>query len=565
MPRRSTRALPRMARVVGRLAGVGALLAALSCHPEDRPKAPPTSGADTPRRMPPRLLVLVVVDQMPARIVERDRARWRDGLARIFSQGASTLEGWHRHAGTFTAAGHGTLATGTDPAHHGLVANHWWDREHWRSVDAVADPDAAPVGAPDAGPRSAVHLLRPGLADWWEAADPRAHTVSLGLKDRAVIALGGQHPDLAVWLDRDAGRWVTSTWYADTLPAFVSAVDVARRARALLGEAWDVARGGADDPVPDRVEAEADGVHVTFPHRTADLLRWDETVEAAIRATPFGNTLVADLAVAVIAEGPLGRDDVPDLLCVAFSSTDYVGHRFGPDSREIVDTYDRLDADLGRLLDALDAHVGRDRYVLVLASDHGVTPLPERAGGRRIRPDELVAQVRRALEAGFAPAGAFEGIPRPKVAYEDGVYFGFSANTPPAVRARVRAAAAAALRARPDVADVFTSDELAAAEPPSRPFGAAFARSFHPARSPDLLVRPARGSLVIDYPGTTHGTPYPWDRQVPIAVLDPTVPPGRAGGRFETVDLAPSLAARFAVPVPAGVDGHPRPLDLAPP
>ncbi|RMG95790.1 MAG: hypothetical protein D6705_12865 [Deltaproteobacteria bacterium] len=539
----------------GRVAGIGALVACVACHPSTTATAddpqPHQDAGETVTAARPRLVVVVAVDQMPSRIVERYGARWTGGLRRVLDEGVVTLDGWHRHAGTFTAAGHATLATGRDPREHGFVANRWWDRDAWTEVDVVADPEVKPVGVEDGRPLSPVHLLTEGLADWFEAADPRAHTVGVGLKDRAVIGLSGRHPDLAVWLDRNTGRWVTSTWYADALPPFVARAEVARRARELLGDGWTVLRGDPDEPVPDRVLAEADRVHVTFPHRTKDLLAWDGTVEAAIRATPFGDTLVADLAVAAVEQGSLGRDDVPDLLCVAFSSTDYVGHRFGPDSREIVDTYDRLDADLARLFDALDTHVGRDRYVLLLTSDHGVTPLPEHAGGRRILPSELVADAERAVAELRRTDEAIARLPQPRVAYRDGVYFGFDAAVPNEARAKIRAAAAEALRRREDVADVFTWDELSGAAPPKRRFGRAVFRSFHPERSPDLWVVPAKGSLVIDYPGTTHGTPYAWDRQVPIAVVGPGIEPARTALHVETVLVAPLLAHLAGVRTPS--------------
>ncbi len=541
-----------------------ALVAALglgACQPQG-PTVAATAGEDgrprgpiaDPQEWTPRLVVLVVVDQMRADFITRWRPRWSRGLARLVDEGAVWTDVRHDHAGTFTAAGHATLSTGVYPARHGFIANRLWDRATWSARDVVGDPSVRPLGPAGALPLSPHLRLREGLADWVRARAPRAHVVSVGLKDRAVIALGGMHPEAAVWIDRNTGQVASSTYFGERLPDWALGYDAATRAEELLSEGWARLAEAEGYPGEDAVAAEADGVHTTFPHERAGLLAMDGDVRAAVRYTPFGNVIVRELAEAALADSELGQDGIPDLLFVAFSSTDYVGHRYGPDSHEVFDTYLRLDRQVGILLDTLDARVGRGRYVVVLTSDHGVTPLPESVGGQRIRPKQVEDVARRAAKATLRSLGRrWSG----RVQWADGVFVDLPRDLPPAEAAKVRAHVAESLREQPWVADAFTLDELTGPTVPDRPYARAFAHSAAPGRAPDVFVLPPRGSLIMDYPGTTHGTPYDSDTRVPLVVFGTEVTPGSRGGAVTTVQIAPTVAELLQVPPPEDLDGTP--------
>jgi hypothetical protein len=497
---------------------------------------------------------MIVVDQLRADYLSRHGDLFQGGLQRLLAEGVVFLGARHRHAITVTAAGHATLATGVDPRRHGFALNRFPDPETGQITEIDRDPGVTPVGAAGAKPASPVRLRRDGLADWLRAHDSRSRIVALALKDRAVIASAGRGAALALWLDKTSGTFVSSSYYTAQLPGWVTGVDVPAAAAALLGDGWERLRPA---PVyervgPDAVPAESDGTHTAFPHATADLVALDGSAPAAVRSTAMGDRLVFELIDEALGGEALGGDTATDLLFIGASDLDYVGHRYGPDSHEVLDALLRLDVALGELLALLDARFGAKGFVVVLSSDHGVAPMPERSGrGHRLSPGVLAEIATRAAEEGTRAAG----LPPAEVIWEDGPYLRFPTAVSETGREQVRQRIAAALRGHPDVVDAFTAGELRGPVPPSRPHAEAFARSFDPERSPDVLVLPAENVLVAPPGGSDHGSPWDHDTRVPVIFFGGGLAPGRHDRAIETVDVAPTLARLAGVPVPADLDG----------
>jgi hypothetical protein len=512
----------------------------------------------------PTLVALVVIDQLGAGLLERYDTLFTGGLRRILDEGRVYPGSSHRHAVTSTAPGHATLATGTVPARHGVVANDHFellpDSTLWWRY-AVVDTTSPVVGFPGLEGRSPRALLRDGLADWARAADPAARVLSVSAKDRAAITLGGRGAGEGVhvyWLSVPGRRFVTSAFYRDRYPGWVERFNRERTEALLADTVWESVVPPAWRALarPDSSPWEGDGVHVTFPHRITDVGEGSLDRADWIEDTPFPDRAVLDFVRMGVDSLQLGRRGVVDVLSVAFSQTDYVGHEYGPHSQEQLDNLLRLDEVLDELLTLLDARVGPGRWILGLSSDHGVMEIPEHKAdggppGGRSPSDAEVLMARRVQEFAL-PGLTLEA-------------FADSART--------------ALEAFPWVAEVFVGSELGGTtadggppapfrDPPAAAgdsFAALYRASYHPdrrvfpARTIPLMIREREGTYVDnELLGTGHGSPYWYDRWVPVVVMGPGVVPGRATGPAFTVDLAPTLAALGGFPIPDDLDGSPR-------
>ena len=549
-----------------------ALAAGLTaCVPAPATTPAPGPATDTPtdtavvRR--PRLAIVLVVDQMRADYLERYADLYRGGLSRFRREGAWFTQAHLQHALSYTAPGHASVATGSDPARHGIIANNWFDRASGTEMYAAEDPQVRPVltgaSAVTLPGRSPRQLEGPALGDWLKGQVPAARVFSVALKDRAAVLMGGQAPDRAYWYSVEVSGYVSSSWYAGGTPppVWVAEFNASGAAMERFVAGWTRVRDSSAylRSGPDHVEAEADGQHTSFPHL------FDDGTPAArvafakgLLTTPFGDELTLRFARKLISAEQLGADDTPDLLMISCSSADYIGHAYGPFSHEIEDYYLRLDGWLGELLTELDEHVGKDSYVLALTADHGALPLPEEArlrghsSARRVPAAEYRAKARAAISTALTQLG----LPPQTLLHlgEDGVWLAPVAGQPPA---EVHTAVAQALRGLDFVADTFTAAELAGPRDDSRPFHANYRRSYFAGRSPDVQLRFKQWHLVdAQARGTSHGSPYEYDTHVPVLFFGAGVRAGVHEQRVGTTDVAPTLAELLGVTVPAAIDGR---------
>ncbi len=490
----------------------------------------------------PRLLVMISVDQLRADLVDRYAPAFTGGFKRLMDQGYHFTQASHAHATTETAVGHATLSTGVFPSRSGIVANNWSvkDGDTWKDMYAVEDPDSPIVGVPDAPGRSPKNLLRPGLADWVLAADPEARVASVSGKDRAAITLAGKTRSQVYWLAPSVGRFVTSTYYRDAYPDWVERFNTEVMPGLLADTVWN-------DEVPpslrrlarsDSAFYEGDGFHTTFPH-VASQETTPEGRVAWLLAKPFSDRAVSTFAREAIDALQLGQRGHVDMLALSFSSTDYVGHAFGPFSQEQLDNLVRLDHELGSLFDYLDAHVGRGRWVAGLSADHGVLTMPEYLvesgeGAERIDARTRLGALGKAVRDAASEGGTDEEI-----------------------TARI----ARLVEERGLAAKAYTAEDLTVSPAPDS-FAALFRNSYYPGRAGgylsayDIEIRFGYHDLVSGATGTSHGTPYWNDRHVPFMLLGAGVGPGVSETAVYTVDLAPTLAGLVGVPVPDDLDGR---------
>jgi hypothetical protein len=545
-------------------------------HPDEEPA----------RALPrPRLVVLVVVDQLGSEWLERLEPALEGGLARFVRHGRWYTQAAHEHALSVTAPGHASLATGSHPARHGIVANEWFERESGRMRAAVEDAHARPLlpahaasgAASQARSAASGAALRvDGLADWIAAADARARTLAIAGKDRGAVLLAGRGPQLALWWDREHGGFVSSTAYASALPDWVQAWNRAWLARAsATPEVWQPlqrAALAALELAPDEQEGESFGLdgRRSFPHAAPPVSAPPRAGELARLAdfsfrSPLVDAHVLELASRALSELELGQDEATDLLALSLSARDSVGHLFGPASREATDVALRVDAGLGAFFAQLDARIGAEHWIAMLSADHGVLELPERLRARGDTGVRVPAAELHALRARLEEASA-EGAP---IARFDGGQLDLAPSAlAPAALAAQRARLAAVLREHASYAlHVHTRDELlrelerarGAPATDRAPADAALRlalASFDAQRSPDVSVQLRPGHLLPLAQGTTHGSPHEYDRRVPLVFLGPGFEAARSAAPVATVDAAPTLLERLGLPVPAALDGR---------
>jgi arylsulfatase A-like enzyme len=543
----------------------------------------------------PRLVLVLSIDQLRA---DRFSRELPGGLGRLARQGRVFADAAHDHADTETCPGHAVMLTGAHPGRAGVPSNEWIDHETGQSHYCVEDASesgrllaaAAPPVDAQGRPfgRSPRSIRVDALGDWMKRADPKARVFALSGKDRAAITLGGQHPDAVYWFDeKHAQGFTSSRYYEETLPAWV----VAWHGRDPLvdgwlhdlPERWEHATGSpANGARPDDFEGErVDREHTPpwFTRTSPHPLRGPELAPTLARLyfTPWLDTATLSFARALVEHEGLGRDEHADLLAVSLSATDLVGHAYGPGSQEARDALARLDADLGRFLDFLGERVGKDRLLIALTADHGVLELPEAltatgqnecpTEARRILSSQLASALQAALNDRFGPVPppVADDPTRPHVwALFEG--FGIVVNRA-AVAARegltvdvVVSAAREWLIAQSGVAYVFTAAEIEGGSGPE-PFRTLNAHSRDPERSGDLVLLPKRDCLASPYPtGTSHGTPYLYDRAVPLVLAGPGVAAGLVRGRAAPVDIGPTLATILGISYPRDRDGVPLPV-----
>ena len=541
-----------MSWIRGCLAGIGAALISATPLWAQAPAAQPAP--------PAKLVVAISVDQFGLDLYQRYRPTFTGGLKRL-GEGLS-FAGYQSHSATETCPGHSTILTGEHPSHTGIVANSWYERAtgstvYCVSVDGDADPNA----------RGPAKLRVDTLGDWLKRARPGARSIAVSGKDRAAIMMAGHHPDAVYWwVDRTG--FATSHYAGPATPAVLApaqAFDKARFAawRAQPPKFWpkDVPQRCAALETPHKFGQ----VTLTgeIPPQTAPgggLPLSDPHFDDELRASPAFDPMTLAFAGELVRHHRLGQGPSTDLLAISLSATDLIGHRYGAGGPEMCVQMAELDAALGQFFDSLDRQ--GLAYTVVLTADHGGSDAPERAGAPATRVDAaatlggLSSHLRKAFDLTYDPLVGDD--PRQLILA--------LAPLDQARRAAIVGDAVTWLKARPEVAGAYTADEIAGVVVPNgKPapeltMAERFAESFERERSGDILVAYAEHAT-LGMPrslGDTvagHGSPWDYDRRVPILFWWRGVKPVAESQPIETVDIAPTLAAVMDVPPPP-VDGR---------
>lgn len=474
----------------------------------------------------PALVVLVVVDQMRYDYLTRFGHEFDSGLKRLLQEGAVFTNANYEAAPTMTAVGHSTILSGATPSVSGIAGNTWYERAEGRNVTSVFDDEVTALGGGNGA--SPKRLAVTTVGDELKYSGKGGKVFGVSLKDRSAILPAGRTADGAFWLVD--GQFVSSSWYFEQLPAWVTRFNDAKPADKFGGVTW---------------------VDVVMPEPGPEL--YD-----AIDSSPFADQLVLDFARTLLVEEGLGLDEATDLLSVSFSAVDYVGHATGPDTPRMHDMILQIDKRIGALMEAAERQAGEGKVLLVLTADHGVSPVPEEnmakglPGGRYNTRGEREA-VEAALTAAFGEGSYIEAngemglylnadpVPGRKIPFEE-----------------LQRVAAETLRQQPHVSRVYTRADLERGLISGDRIDRRVYNGFSPRHSPDVLVVHEPNWLGNGFGGTTHGSPYSYDTHVPVIFWGPSylVKPGLYHDDVAVHDIAPTLASMLGIATPSGAQGR---------
>jgi predicted AlkP superfamily pyrophosphatase or phosphodiesterase len=553
------------------------ILGLAGCTPQPAPQA--GTGEETPTPAEPlegpRLVLQITVDQLRGDTVSRFRDRFGErGFRTLLDHGVHYLAAHYAHANTETAPGHATLATGAYPSRHGIVSNDWVDRASGEFVYNTEDERHHLLGVKKRKPHKGVsprNLLTSTFSDELVASSGgRSRAFSVSVKDRGAILPGG-HRGKAFWYSKSSGRFLTSSYYYEQEPAWLTAWNATKPFAAYAGKTWELLHPRASylAAKDDRAcEVDFHGLGRTFPHSFGK----GRALPAQIGLTPMGDELALDLALKLVEVEKIGQGKGCDYLGISFSSPDYSGHLFGGASLEYEDAVLRIDALLGKLFARLDEVVGLDRVLIVLSADHGGPDSPEfhAEGGLPTGRFELSwlrdgtpdAALKKALQAKF---GRVDLILKRSHPY---VYLNRKAIAEANLEVGVVAEFVADhLEGVPGIAYAITRADVEAATGQEGTVPAMVRHGFHPRRSGDIylvqdphwLLHSTREADALGIPTlpAIHGSPWAYDTHVPILFAGPGVPHRTVARRVGPQDIACTLSAYMGIKPPSGSVGLP--------
>ncbi len=535
----------------------------------------------------PRLVLLIVVDQFRYDYLSRFGDLFGSrGIGRLMREGASWTEANFDHVPTFTAPGFAVFMTGAWPSQTGIVANEWYERETGRRVKAISDDTTRMLaGKPGEKGYSPRRLLCSTVGDELRLADnDRSKVIGISQKNRSAILPAGRRANAAYWFSTDNGNIISSTYYFNQLPDWVVRFNNRHLADAFFGARWDrllpneaeyLRRAGKDDVPWENLDKSSADTNF-FPHVvTGGSTAPDKAFYRALDYTPFSNDMLVALAEEAITNEKLGAGDDTDVLSVGFSANDYVGHRFGPYSQEAMDMTLRVDQQIGKLLDFVDARVGLGNTIVIFTADHGASPIPEQAAlqnlaGRRYQKADLLKVAEEGLQARYArkdrPATDYIQTFSNKNETEQGLLnSNFYLNRAALQRDGVdldeaeRVLGEAVMKV-PGVARYFTRKQL---ENNSVPSADAVARrvlhGFYSGRSGDVIIVYEPYTIQFDPPddptdprsSATHGSPYSYDTHVPLIIMGRGFAVGKYAQAAAPTDIAPTLAHLLGLEAPS--------------
>jgi predicted AlkP superfamily pyrophosphatase or phosphodiesterase len=534
----------------------------------------------------PRLVLLIVVDQFRYDYLERFGDLFGpNGFRRLLRDGASWAQANYDHMPTYTAPGHATMMTGAYPAESGIIANEWLDRPTGKRIMSVTDDTvkllAGDPGEPGASPK---RLLSSTVGDELRlATNDRSKVIGISVKDRSAMLPAGRHANAAYWFSTISGNMVSSTYYFNQLPAWVTSFNNTRPADKYFGAKWDrliseteyLKRAGPDSPSWETVGSTSGDTNA-FPHTiTGGAKTPDRVFYGALDYSPFSNDLLVSFAQQAIVNEQLGQDEDTDVLTVSFSANDYVGHRFGPYSQEAMDVTLRVDQQIATLLDFVAARVGLSNTLIAFTADHGVAPIPEHAaalglGGARINANDVLAAIRAGISARYNPHGK---SPDPTADYllkyndfgtmrdwflNGNIYFNYDALKRDGVNLdEISQVVAAAALTVPGVARSFTRAQLLrGATSITDPIERRILHGFYPPRSGDVVIVAEPYKYLGDTITATHGSPYSYDTHVPMIIMGAGITPGRYLEPASPADIAPTLSMLLHITAPSSATGR---------
>jgi len=508
-----------------------------------------------PQTGKPKLVVGLVIDQMRWDYLYRYTNLYSEkGFKRLLKEGFSCENTMIPYTPTYTAPGHTCIYTGSVPAIHGIVSNGWYSRLNGKYVYCTDDSTVNAVGSSSkAGKMSPKNMWTTSIADELRlSTNFKSKVIGIALKDRGAILPAGHSANAAYWYDDKIGKWISSTHYMEALPAWVNAFNDKGYPEKYMGKEWTLLlpeikySASTIDNKP--YEWPIKGLEtVTFPHKLNTITKdkFD-----AFKTTPFANTYTFDFAKAAIENESLGKNTVPDFLTVSISSTDYVGHSFGPNSIEVEDTYLRLDKDIADFLSFLDAKLGKGNYLFFLSADHGAAHVPaflneHKIQGAGIDDEVLEKSLNRKIETSFGLKKAVEHVSSYQVILQDSLRD----------HEDLKAFIITELKKEEYIQTAVDLTEMSEATLQAIQ-KERIINGYTPSRSGDIQFIFKPGYFDGSSKGTTHGLWNPYDSHIPLLFFGTGIKSGKLYRETYMTDIAPTLAALLQIQMPSGCVGH---------
>jgi hypothetical protein len=519
-----------------------------------------TAPATTVNR--PKLVVGIVIDQMRWDYLYRfyDRYATDGGFKRMLNQGFSCENTMIPYVPTITACGHTCIYTGSVPAIHGIVGNGWYDPLKQRSVYCTEDADVSTVGAAAGAPgaMSPRNMLVTTICDELRlATNFKSKVIGVAVKDRGGILPAGHAANAAYWYDSRNGNWITSTYYMKELPKWVQDFNAQKLVDKYYGMGWNTLY-----PINSYVQSTADekpyegapfgAEQKGFPY---DLKKFATTNYGAICSTPYGNAMTIEMAKAALTGEQLGADNITDLLAISFSSPDYIGHSFGPNSVEQEDDYLRLDKDLGSFLNFLDAKVGKGQYLVFLSADHAVAHVPgfskeNKLPGGVAPSTRWMQDLAKILNEKYGSSKLIASNQNHQLYLNHPLIDSLKLDA-----AAIKKTIVHYLNRQPEVGQVFDLDKLMEV-PLNAKQRDMVANGYNQHLSGDIEVMLQPGYMEGGNTGTTHSAWNPYDAHIPLLFYGWNIPTGKTNRETYMTDIAPTLAALLRIQMPNGCVGH---------
>ena len=519
---------------------------------------------ETPTPKKPKLVIGIVIDQMRYDYLTRFASKYgNEGFKRILNGGFSLENANYNYIPTYTAVGHASIYTGTTPENHGIIGNNWYDKFAKKYIYCVDDANYNSVGVDSKGGKKSPYRMQTStITDQLRLAqNMNGKTISIAIKDRSAVLPGGHTANAAYWLEGyKEGKWITSSYYMKKLPKWVSKFNKSGKIDSYLSKPWNTLY----DIETYTESIEDDNIYEgtfrgkekpVFPYDIPTLKVQNGNYEI-IKAIPAGNSFTTDFAKAAIIGEKLGKSEYTDFLALSYSTPDYVGHQFGVASKEIEDTYLRLDKDLASLFSFLDAEVGKDNYTLFLTADHAAVQVPaylqtEKIPAHYIRLAELRRYVNSITLKYFKTTKIVENISNFQIFLnkEKLEELNLDANTVAQKLAdeivnfdRIYKA----VTARTMQTTHFTDGILQKLQ-----------KGYNQKYSGDVLLIPLPSTISSNSrKGTTHGSGYSYDTHVPIIFYGNGIKKGASKKAYNIIDIAPTIANLLQIAFPNGVTGN---------
>lgn len=527
-------------------------------------KNPKTNASkDNTIQWQPKLIVGIVVDQMRYDYLTRFYDKYGDGgFKRMINEGFNCKNNHYNYVPTYTGPGHASVYTGTTPKYHGIIGNNWYDKEIKSSVYCAEDASVESVGTEHKAGKMSPHRMKTTtFADENRLfTQMQGKTIGIALKDRGAILPAGHTANAAYWFHgADQGHWISSTFYMTELPKWVQDFNSSNQANSYFKEwntLYDISTYTESAPDGNTFEGGFKGKETaTFPYDLKTLKNENGNFEL-LKATPYGNNLTTDFALAAIDGEALGKDEFTDVLAISYSSPDYVGHNFGVSSKEVQDTYLRLDKDLERLFKGLDAKVGKGNYTVFLTADHAAVEVPSYLQSLKIpagyfNSREFRGKLSAFMKTTFNDEDLVENVSNNQIFLN---------------RSKI-----AEMGLKLDDVQQTVINEIITYQYIDKAYSglsmtntsfsmgieALVQNGYDQKRSGDVIYVYKPGVLSYGATGSSHGTSFNYDTHVPLLMFGNGVKHGHTLKKTHITDIAPTISALLGIGFPNGATGQP--------